>query len=67
MDLSYLREFITFSEYMNVSEAARRIHMAQPTLSHHIASVEKEVGCRSCSLLRLRRRGVRDRSTTFAC
>ena len=44
MDLSYLREFITFSEYMNVSEAARRIHMAQPTLSHHIASVEKEVG-----------------------
>lgn len=44
MDLSYLREFITFSEYMNVSEAARRLHMAQPTLSHHIASVEKEVG-----------------------
>ena len=44
MDLSYLREFITFSAYMNVSEAARRLHMAQPTLSHHIAAVEKEVG-----------------------
>ncbi|MBR2790830.1 MAG: LysR family transcriptional regulator [Eggerthellaceae bacterium] len=44
MELSYLREFVTFSEYMNVSEAARQMHMSQPTLSHHISALEREVG-----------------------
>lgn len=45
MNISYLEEFLTFSRYMNVSEAARQLHVAQPTLSNHIAALEKEFGC----------------------
>lgn len=43
MDLSYLHEYIIFSNYMNVSAASRRLHVSQPTLSNHIASLEKEL------------------------
>ncbi len=45
MNISYLREFLVFSQYMNVSEAARQLHIAQPTLSNHIAAREREFGC----------------------
>ncbi|MBR2791004.1 MAG: LysR family transcriptional regulator [Eggerthellaceae bacterium] len=44
MDIEYIREFIFFSRYMNVSEAARRLHLSQPALSNHLAVVEKEMG-----------------------
>lgn len=45
MELSYLREFVEFSRYMSVSTAAKQLHIAQPTLSNHIAAMEKEFGC----------------------
>ena len=44
MDLIYMREFVTFSRYLNFSKAATYLNMAQPTLSGHIASMEKELG-----------------------
>ncbi len=44
MDLALLREFVTFADYLNVSETARRLHLSQSTLSHHLASLEKGLG-----------------------
>lgn len=45
VDISHLQEFLTFARYMNVSEAARQLHIAQSTLSNHIAAMEREFGC----------------------
>ena len=45
MDIEYLNEFFVFSQYMNVSAAARELHLSQPTLSKHIAALEREFGC----------------------
>ena len=46
MEMGYLREFIVFSSHMNVSKAARALHVSQPTLSHHIQALEKYFGSR---------------------
>ena len=37
---------ITVAEEKNISRAAERLHIAQQTLSAHLASLEKELGCR---------------------
>ena len=44
MDLTLLREYVTFADYLNVSETARRLHLSQSTLSHHLAALEKDLG-----------------------
>ena len=44
MNLTYLREFTTFSEYMNVSEAARHLYLSKSALSKHLALLEQEIG-----------------------
>jgi DNA-binding transcriptional LysR family regulator len=44
MRISYFREFITLSKYLNFSLAAKHLHMTQPGLSRHIARLEDEVG-----------------------
>lgn len=44
MKLSYLKEFIVLSKYLNFSVAAKRLHMTQPGLSRHISGLENEVG-----------------------
>lgn len=44
MNLDYWQEFVVLSRYMNVSEAARHLHLSQPTLSNHLASLEREMG-----------------------
>ena len=44
MDIELLREFVVFSRYLNFSKAAGKLNMAQPTLSSHIASMERELG-----------------------
>ena len=44
MDLGFWREFVTFSQYMNISEAAKHLHISQPTLSNHLAALERELG-----------------------
>lgn len=44
MNLEHLREFCVFAERLNVSETAKMLNISQPTLSNHIASLEKETG-----------------------
>ena len=44
MDLNQLRYFITIAELQNISKAARRLNMSQPSLSKSIAKLEKELG-----------------------
>lgn len=45
MDITMLREFIILSKTLNYTKAAETLHLAQPTLSKHITSMEKELGC----------------------
>lgn len=44
MNLTYLREFITFAKSANFTAAAKALYISQPTLSNHIAALEKEIG-----------------------
>ena len=44
VDLKHLRTFVAVSEYGTVSEAAVRLHTAQPALSRQIIDLEKELG-----------------------
>ena len=44
MKISYLKEFIILSRYLNFSHAARQLHMTQPGLSRHIAALENDLG-----------------------
>lgn len=46
MQIEILREFVTLSITKNFSEAARRLNLSQPTLSRHMAMLERECGCR---------------------
>ncbi len=43
-DLERLRIFIYAAENMSFSAAAKELHLTQPTVSHHIKTLEKEVG-----------------------
>lgn len=44
IDLTRLQAFIYAAENLSFSEAARHLHVTQPTISHHIKSLEKELG-----------------------
>jgi LysR family cyn operon transcriptional activator len=44
MDLRDLEYFLAVLEAGSVSGAARRVHVAQPTISHALARLEREVG-----------------------
>ncbi|MCI8367070.1 MAG: LysR family transcriptional regulator [Eggerthellaceae bacterium] len=44
MNIEYLREFTTAAMTLNLSQAAKELHLSQPSLSKHIASLEKECG-----------------------
>lgn len=44
MEISMLKEYICFAKYMNVTKAAKQLHMAPSSLSRHIAFMEKELG-----------------------
>lgn len=46
MKIEYLREFLTLSETLNFSNAARMLGISQPVLSAHVKSLEAEVGLR---------------------
>jgi DNA-binding transcriptional LysR family regulator len=46
MDLRRIRTFVTVAELGTVSQAAARLHVAQPALSRQIASLEDEFGVR---------------------
>lgn len=44
IDLTRLRIFIHSAEAESFSQAAKELHIAQPTVSHHIRILEKELG-----------------------
>jgi len=39
-----LRAFLSAAEHLNFSEAAKHLHLSQPTISHHIKAFENEMG-----------------------
>lgn len=44
MNIDHLREFVTFSQYMNFSIAAKKLFLSQPALSSHIKALERDLG-----------------------
>jgi LysR family transcriptional regulator, benzoate and cis,cis-muconate-responsive activator of ben and cat genes len=44
VELRHLRTFLAVAETLNISEAARRLHVTQPALSRHIRDLEHSVG-----------------------
>ena len=46
MDLWQLNIFCKVVEYKSFSEAGRKIHLSQPTVSSHIKDLERQFGCR---------------------
>lgn len=55
LDLFRLRIFTTVVERNGYSAAARHLHLAQPTVSHHVAELEKALGS---DLLRYEQRAI---------
>ena len=44
VELAKLHAFLFASESLSFSEAAKRLHLTQPTVSHHIRALENELG-----------------------
>ena len=61
IDLLKIEAFLHAAENLNFTEAARHMHLSQPTVSHHIKSLEHELGVelfdRSTSRLHLTEAG----------
>src|SRR5438552_14709031 len=53
MELRHLRYFAAVAQYLNYSEASRRLHVAQPAISQTILDLEDELGVKL--LIRTRR------------
>jgi DNA-binding transcriptional LysR family regulator len=43
IELTKLEIFLHAAEHLNFSEAARHMHLSQPTISHHIKALEEEL------------------------
>jgi DNA-binding transcriptional LysR family regulator len=43
-DLIKLKSFLHAAENMSFSEAAKHLHLTQPTISHHIKTLERDLG-----------------------
>lgn len=43
MNLQHLRYFLVLADLEHYTDAAKRLHITQPTLSHAIATLEEEV------------------------
>jgi DNA-binding transcriptional LysR family regulator len=46
MELRHLRYFTAVAEHLNFSEASRRIHVSQPSISQTVVDLEDELGVR---------------------
>ncbi len=46
MDINQLKYFISVAQTLNFSEAARRNGLTQPSISHHINELEKQLDCK---------------------
>ena len=46
MELRTLRYFLAVVQEGNITNAAKRLHVTQPTLSRQLADLEKELGRR---------------------
>ena len=46
MEIRQLRCLIAVAEHLNFTEAAKRLHVVQSVVSHHVAELEKELGAR---------------------
>ena len=44
MRLDYLREFTVYAQYLNLTNAAEKLHISQPNLSKHLKQLEAAVG-----------------------
>lgn len=44
MNMSQIHEFIILAKFLNFTESAAKLHIAQPTLTKHIQALESEVG-----------------------
>jgi LysR family transcriptional regulator, low CO2-responsive transcriptional regulator len=44
IDLTKLQAFLYAAENLSFSEAAKQLHLSQPTISHHIKTLEQELG-----------------------
>lgn len=55
LDLFRLRVFITVVEHNGYSAAARYLHLGQPTVSHHVAELQKTLGS---ELIRYEQRAI---------
>ena len=44
MEVRFLRYFLAIAQEENISKAAERLHITQPTLSRQIAQMEQELG-----------------------
>src|SRR5881628_3632772 len=53
MELRHLRYFVGVAQYLNYSEASRRLHVAQPAISQTILDLEDELSVKL--LLRTKR------------
>lgn len=45
MDINQLKYFISVAQTLNFTEAARRNGITQPSISHHIVELERQLGC----------------------
>ena len=46
MDMNQLNYFISVAQTLNFTEAAKRNGITQPSISHHINELEKQLGAR---------------------
>ena len=46
LDLTWLRTWVEVVDVGGFARAAEQIHLSQPRVSAHIASLERELGCR---------------------
>ncbi len=44
LDLQKIETFLCAAEKLNLSAAAKQLHLSQPTVSHHIKTLEQELG-----------------------